>query len=166
MKQIPLTNKYKREIFALVDDEDYEKLSVFTWNFYEHKNKTYAVRTDRSTGRQIPIRMHRVIMEVDDPKVLIDHMDRNGLNNQKSNLRKCSNKKNCANRKSHNNATSKYLGVYLRKDTNKWRVEGTSDGKRFNIGSFFDETEAAKAYDKWAKEYHGEFANLNFKTTE
>jgi len=60
------------------------------------------------------------------------------------------------------NSTSKYKGVNRWKSKNKWRVRIKVDGKQKHIGYFKDETQAAKAYDKAAKKYHGKFASLNF----
>lgn len=162
MKLIPLTQGK----FAMVDDEDFDELNKFKWSYYSSRRKEYAIRNSYTGKKHTTVRMHRQILNETNPEIFIDHEDGNGLNNQKLNLRRCSNKQNCANRRSHENVTSNYLGVYWRNDSKKWRVSGVSDGKRFNIGHFDNEIDAAKAYDAWAKINHKEFANLNFKNND
>ena len=164
MKEIQLTQGY----FALVDDEDFEELNKHKWHIKKHRNTVYAVRTQwivGGKGKQIHYKMHRVILGLKNPKEVCDHINHNGLDNRKSNLRVCTNKENQKNRLSKKNSTSKYLGVSL--SDNKW-VSGISvNGKRKHLGTF-DNTKdgeilAAISYDFAAIKYHGEFANLNFK---
>lgn len=98
----------------------------------------------------------------DVPKV-IDHKDGNPSNNTKTNLRGClSNKSNLYNCKPQK-GSSKYKGVRWHKQINKWTAQIMYSRKSIYLGSFEDETEAAKAYDKAAKTYFGEFAYLNIK---
>lgn len=149
MKTIPLS---KGKV-ALVDDEDFEQVSKVNWCL---KKSGYV--TGYSNGKHVS--MHRVIMKAKKGQT-IDHKDHNGLNNQKSNLRFCTLSQNCANQKARG-GTSKYKGVSRRKDRPSWRVLVRCNGRRFYCGSFKCEKQAAKAYDKKAKEVHGEFALLNF----
>lgn len=86
MKLIPLTQGK----FAQVDDEDYSKLNSLKWQAKAYrKNKTYAARTYHINEKWKTIGMHRIILQVIDTDILVDHIDGNGLNNQKSNLRTC-----------------------------------------------------------------------------
>lgn len=111
--------------------------------------------------------MHRLIMKVTDSKILVDHINHEGLDNQKLNLRLASHSQNMANRKSKENSTSKFLGVHLIKKINKFEAR-IKINKISNLLGSFPNTEdgeiaAAKTYDEAARKQHGEFANLNFK---
>ena len=122
--------------------------------------------------------MHRCLLHLDNTR-FGDHIDGNGLNNQRSNLRSVTNQENLKNRCSSKNSTSKYLGVSVHTQINKyfnkknnelktsmsiaWVSNISFNGKAIRLGRFKDEILAAKAYDEAAKIYHKEFANLNFK---
>lgn len=155
MKTIPLTQGK----VALVDDEDFEYLSQFKWAAHKTGPNLYADRYSAINGHGGRIQMHREIMCF--PKGMeIDHIDHNGLNNQKNNLRVCTRKQNAANTKSY--GKSKYRGVFI--DRDKYiRAAIKIQDKYTYLGSFKTEIDAAMAYDKMAKKYYGEFANLNFK---
>jgi hypothetical protein len=107
--------------------------------------------------------MHREIMGVlDKPDILIDHIKRNPLNNQRSNLRTCNHNENARNRTGR--GKSKYLGVSFYPNIRlRYKVTIWINKKSVHLGYFAMEEEAARAYDKAAKEHFGEFANLNFK---
>jgi HNH endonuclease/AP2 domain len=99
------------------------------------------------------------------PTTYIDHIDGDGSNNAPSNLRSTTSAQNSHNqRKVSKKTTSKYKGVYCRKDTKArpWRAKIDIGGKQIQIGHFATEDEAAKAYDAKAIELFGEFACLNF----
>jgi hypothetical protein len=92
-----------------------------------------------------------------------DHKNRDPLDNRKENLRLANNSQNCANKvKWYNNGSSKYKGVSFRKDMNCWRAKIYKNCKPISLGHFSTEELAAKAYDKAAREYFGEFTVLNF----
>lgn len=152
MKQIPLTQGK----FAIVDDEDYEFLSQWKW----HISHGYALRSDLSSYPKKTISMHRVITGTTGNQ-LVDHIDRNGLNNQKSNLRIVTRTQNGMNRKSHSGSSSKYKGVSWYKAGKKWEAFITYNKKRKFLGRFKSEIEAAEAYNIAATKFHGEYALLN-----
>jgi hypothetical protein len=161
MKQIPLSQGK----FALVDDEDFEELNKHKWYAKKSRGVFYASRTSKikDNDESKTIHMHRVILGFTDLKIKCDHIDHNGLNNQKTNLRASTHVQNCNNRRSRKNSSSEYKGVSWSKFSNKWHSQIQTLGKKIHIGYFFDEIEAAKAYDEKAKELFGEFAYLNFK---
>ncbi len=155
MKKIALTQEY----FALVDDEDFEWLVRYRWSIDKHPHTYYA-----NTYKQHEnIRMHRLILGLKKgDKRECDHIDGNGLNNQKSNLRICTNQQNQYNRKLTKDSVSKYKGVCWRKYIGKWQANICMNGKIICLGSFSDEQQAAKMYDKVAIAEWGEFAHTNF----
>jgi len=106
--------------------------------------------------------MHREIMNPED-NFVIDHIDKDGLNNQKSNLRKATVSQNNSNRRSQVGSKSKYLGVSFYKKTSKWVAFISYGGRNKNkhLGYHKTEKEAALAYNNAALKYHGEFANIN-----
>jgi hypothetical protein len=112
------------------------------------------------------LQAHRVIWAMQTgewPKEQIDHIDRDKLNNRWENLRAASISQNGANKSSKPNSSSKYLGVYWSKKYKRWGAGIRKNGKRFFLGYYTCETEAARAYDAAAIKFHGEFANLNFQ---
>ncbi len=162
MKEIPLT----KGVFALVDDEDYEYLNRHKWTVSKTDYTYYAIRYLWINKKRYPILMHRMIMYTP-TKLVVDHVDKNGLNNQKCNLRNCTSSQNQTNKNPR--GKSKYMGVYFvpytYKNNNKIYIKAaiTINKKRIYLGRFKTEIDAAKAYDKAAIFYKNEFANLNFK---
>lgn len=104
--------------------------------------------------------MHRQIvgLEIGDP-MCVDHVDENGLNNQRSNLRKCTRSENARNIKLKANNTSGYKGVSFFRRDGTWKVQIQAGGKNRHVGYFKTKEEAHKAYVEHAKKKHGEFAN-------
>lgn len=155
MKEIKLSQHGKNRglYVALVDDDDFDYLNQFKWQVQANKYGLYAKR--HMNG--LTIRMHWDIMG----GKLIDHIDGNGLNNQRNNLRFCTHSQNAMNKKSDKNTTSKYKGVCWYKTRSVWVGQIGINGKSTCLGYFTDEIEAAKAYDREAKILFGEFARLN-----
>jgi hypothetical protein len=154
MKIIKLTNGGE----AFVDDEDFERLSKYTWRRKDDGRTSYA-KAYGGGGRKnrITLLMHRKLMEV--PRgVVIDHVDGNGLNNQKNNLRVCTCEQNHWNRhRLNSNNTSGYRGVSWDKKTNKWLVRVGYDGKRVYGGLFENRDSAVVVYKKITSELYGEY---------
>lgn len=152
MKRIKLTqNKY-----ALVDDEDFNDLNQWKWCV---SSKGYALRNIKKSGIYKQVLMHRSIMNT--PKGLeTDHINRDRLDNQKSNLRICSSSENKYNR-NIKKGSSIYKGVSWNKYHKKWSVS-IKVNKHKTIAYFLNERHAAMAYDIWAKYLHKDFALLNF----
>lgn len=156
MKQIPLTQNQ----FAIIDDEDYQELN---------KHKWFCVKSTRHIGAYTKIQgqrvaMHRMVLGlVVGDGLLVDHKNHNQLDNRRENLRLATQSQNQQNRLPLNNTTSKYKGVSWHKNNKKWSSRIKNNGANYLIGYFVSEIEAAKAYDKAAKESFGEFAYLNFQ---
>ncbi len=154
MKEIQLTQGQ----VALVDDEDFDSLNQFSWCALKRSNGdfAYAARTVYNPKRTVY--MHVMI---NGPKT--DHHDCNGLNNQRYNLRSANSQQNNRNKfKYKGTYSSKFKGVSYRHDNGMYRAYIRVNGVLISKGQYWDEIDAAKAYDKAAIEEFGEFANLNF----
>jgi hypothetical protein len=166
LKVIPLTKGQR----ALVDDEDFEHLSQWSWSaaWSPKGNKYYAVRgvyigVVKGKKRYRQIKMHRQILGVTDPKVEVDHADNDGLNNQRYNLRDGSKSNNMCNRSKTRANTSGYKGVSVVKYSTPRPYVATIkiNSKQKHLGVYPTALLAAKAYNEAAIKYHGEFARLN-----
>ena len=122
---------------------------------FPHRQKKGSKHFQYLSHRMIYYLHHRELPE------FIDHIDGNPLNNSLTNLRAATKSQNGMNRRSRINSSSKYLGVNWVNSRKKWQAQIQTSGKRIHIGRFTCEKEAARAYNKAASEYHGEFANLN-----
>jgi len=160
MKKIPLTqNKV-----ALVDDADYERLNKHKWYALKVGNTFYAARmSSRVGGKQSLILMHREILglKFGDTRQG-DHRNHNGLANWRDNLRTCTNTQNHYNKRPQIGCSSEYKGVSWHKPSNKWQSRIGVDGKYKHLGLFTSEIEAAKVYDKAARNLHEQFAYTNY----
>jgi hypothetical protein len=156
-RRIPLTQGK----FAKVDPEDYYELIRYKWCACCYGSVYYAKRTIWRGGKKITVGIQRIVMKA--PKeTIVDHIDGDPLNNCKFNLRFATNRQNSINRRALLGRTSKYKGVHYDRPRDCYRARITFNGRLISLGRFEDEVEAAKAYDKAAKKYHGEFARLNF----
>lgn len=150
--------------YAIVDPADYERLKGYKWFVRTGVKSFYAFRHGPtqylSKGRYVY--MHQEILKVPEGMVA-DHINHDGMDNRRANLRAATRAQNLRNRKKFaKSGTSKYKGVSLKKDNGKWSARIAIDNKTIFLGNFDNEIDAAKAYDEGAKKYHGEFACLNF----
>jgi len=157
MKEIKLT----QGLVTFVDDDDFDKVNKYKW-FARKSNGIYYASSyigKWRTGKMT--HMHNFIMGNKDG-FMLDHIDRNSLNNQKHNLRYCTFSENSRNKNPW--GASSYKGVSIVHHKNKkkyWRAYIGINGKNMYLGFFKTQEEAALAYNKAAIEYHGEFANIN-----
>lgn len=159
MKELNLT---QRKI-ALVDDEDYEKVRYFRWYaYYDPAMRSFIPQRNitEEDGTRRTIYLHRFVMNAPKGSV-VDHIDHDTLNCQKSNLRICTHAQNMLNRRVYKNNKTGFKGVEWRPEKNKFVARIRADNKKIHLGYFTDKVEAAKAYNTAAIKYHGEFANLN-----
>lgn len=153
MKKIKLTQgKY-----AMIDDEDYERVSQYRWFAARNNDKSvfYAGRTIDKKN----LGMHRFVLNVSDRRIKVDHINHNTLDNRKFNLRVCSHAENCSNRKPVKGRLLPKGVIAIGK--NKYKAQIKKAGKDIHLGYFDSPTEAALAYNKKALELFGEFAYLN-----
>jgi AP2 domain/HNH endonuclease len=160
MRYIQLTKGH----IALVDDDDYERLGANKWfaNWNQCTKSYYASRNSpRKKGeKHTVIRMHREVMQAK-PGEHVDHINRDTLDNQKSNLRLCTRSQNNAHKGVRANNTSGLKGVCWHKRAQKWTANISTNGKRSYLGIYATKEEAARRYDAAAIEQHGEFSITN-----
>lgn len=163
MKEIALT----RGLLTLVDDEDYEPLSLYRWHAAVWRSNTYAARRQylgggRAAGQFLYITLHRQLLGLPpgDPRQ-VDHVNGDGLDNRKANLRLATQLQNRHNARSLGGA-SRFIGVCRVSSSATWRAQVGHDGRTEHLGCFDSEEAAARAYDAAASRLFGEFARLNF----
>jgi hypothetical protein len=144
--------------YAIVDPDDYQRLSKYNWCAVK-RTRTWYAYTFTIDGK--PLLMHRLVANA--PKrMVVDHINHNGLDNRRTNLRLCTHQQNQRHRRPKRGCSSKYKGVSWSKTRMKFRAMICLNAKRIHLGYFVSEIDAAKAYDKKARELFGEFAYLNF----
>ena len=153
MKEIKLT---KGKV-ALVDDQDYEMINRSTWCVMAAGNNYYARTTTREPKTVL---MHYLLLPRT-PGFETDHIDGNGLNNQRENLRYSTDSQNQMNQKPQLGTSSKYKGVSWNKRRRKWQAQIKLNYRGIYLGYFKEEKDAALTYNLAALEYFGEFAHLN-----
>jgi len=184
-RRIPLTQGK----FAIVDPEDYAWLSQYKWYARKNGPSYYAARTCNIDGRKYNLHMHREILKLKlypepclsgvvlissawtktdtlSPDFVIDHINNNGLDNRKVNLRIVTQRQNCWNsRAKFRSRSSRYKGASWHSKMNKWVSKISIDGKSVHLGYFDSEIPAARAYDAAAKKHRGQYAYLNFPSS-
>lgn len=148
MKKIQLT----KEKFALVDDEDYVYLNRHNWYASKGYSTYYACRRSKDKI----ILMHRTVMN-QTGNLYVDHKDSNGLNNQKNNLRICTQSQNNGNSKMRKDNKSGIKGVSWNKLNKNWVACITINYKKKHIGTFSNKLKAKEAYEIEAKKHFGKF---------
>jgi len=171
VRQIELTQGY----VALVDDEDYERVSQFKWHVRIKRRKDgtvrgiyaarntypYSRKQSRALGKQNIVKMvwmHRFVLGIENQEIEVDHKDGNGLNNQRSNLRNATTAQNRHNSLTPIDNTSGFKGVSWNKRHKRWTAYITAFGKRRFLGQFRDKEEAIQVRAKAEIELFGEFA--------
>ena len=144
---------------AIVDDQDFEWLSRWKWCYC----KGYAVRKAPKGSPRVILHMHRVIAETP-MGMFTDHINGNGLDNRRSNLRNATYRQSAANVRKQKDRSSKYKGVTWYAPLSKWKSHIRTQGTEIHLGYFDDEKEAGYIYDQVAISFHGEFARCNFLT--
>lgn len=154
MKEIPLT----RGLMTLVDDEDYEPLNQRKWCAWWSKGSQSYYAEGFIDGKVVLMHQH-LMREL--PGKVVDHVDHDGLNNQRYNLRKCSNSQNTANSRLNVTNKSGYKGVTWDKYKQKWVSQIMVNYKHIHLGRFEKIEDAATAYDKAAIMYFSRYALTN-----
>lgn len=158
MISFKIKNRKYGEFKVLVDNEDFKLVSEFTWYIERQKGNKFRVST---RIKNKIVRIHRFILNVTNSNLQIDHIDGNPLNNQKNNLRICNNKENSRNKNKTLRCNSGFKGVRYEKERKKFRASITVNYKSIFLGRFNKAIDAAKAYNKAALKYFGEFSKLN-----
>ena len=150
MKQLELTKGFQ----TIIDDDDFDKVSQYKWYV---NSDGYAVRNGYLNKKRVTVRLHRFIMNAG-PDQLIDHVNKNRLDNRKSNLRFASKSENAINSKLSNRNSTGYSGVSRVKNSSKYRARIRVNSKEIYLGLFSTVQEASEAYNEAAKQYFGKFA--------
>lgn len=150
-------------MWTILDQKDYCRLGHFKWYVIGHRGKFYAARSVRAGKLKFKtLALHREIMNQPRKKI-VDHKNCDSLDNRRDNLRLATRAQNTYNRRKKKTKTSsRFIGVCFEKRTQRWAAYVMHKGKTYWLGRFKSEIEAAKARDRAAPKYHGEFARLNF----
>lgn len=154
--RLPLSRGY----FAMIDAEDADRVSPWLWSVLERPGRSsYVLRREKGLGT---VYLHRFLMNAP-PGLQVDHVDGDGLNCRRGNMRLCTASQNQMNRaNARSEKSSRYKGVFWSKHHRKWIAQIKLDYVGRCIGRFDSEDDAAMAYDAAARETFGAFARLNF----
>lgn len=168
-RAIQLHGKHGAGLVALVDEADYDLVSACRWTVQvsyrkpkaglpEGQGARYAISASRRAGKVVAVLMHQLITGCKG----VDHINDNGLDNRRSNLREAEPWQNIGNSRPLPGRSSRFKGVCWDKSHRKWRVSIGSGAGRRHLGMFDSETAGARAYDVAAIDRYGEFARPNF----
>ena len=148
---------------VIIDIEDWENIKQYRWflSYQSKRNKFYVMAFLYLNQKRIHIKLHRLILNVTNPKIQVDHRLGDTFDNRKEMLRKCTSVENTRNQIIRKNNTSGYKGVCWRRDIKKWQTRICVNNKNKSVGFFKNKEKAALAYNKAALKYYGEFAKLN-----
>lgn len=153
---------------TIIDAEDYNKIKMYTWRTFKCKNTCYVTSDASVSGglRKKTLLLHRLILDLK-RGISVDHINGDGLDNRRNNLRIATKQQNGFNRNKNKErngkkCSSKYKGVGWHTRDKLWYAQNKNNYKMIHLGYFKSEEEAARAYDRKAKELFGEYAKLNF----
>ena len=153
MKYILLSGKRGKGIKVTVDDEDFEELNKHRWHLSYYGYARTGINHEK-------VMMHRLILGAKKGQ-LVDHTNRDTLDNRKTNIMICTKKQNQTNQKLRIDNTSGYKGVSWHKISSKWKAEISHLGEGIHLGLFRTKKDAAKAYNEAVFKYHDKYAYLN-----
>lgn len=158
MREIGLT----QGMVAKVDDQDWEYLSQFKWYVCKGRYTYYALRHVRKDdGKRTSLSMHRDLMSADYGSQ-VDHVNGDGLDNQRNNLRLATQIQNTQNQRIRSDNRTGYKGVHKCNDSKGWSAKIVVNRKHIGLGSYPTPEDAARAYDEAARKHYGEYARTNF----
>lgn len=155
MKKIKLT----QGLFAIVDDEDFDRLNAFKWYASRSgRGRKFYARRKTARPNSKTISMHREILGLTDPRIKGDHKNNDSLDYRRENLRPTTNAQNVSNRGGANkNSKSGIRGVFWHQASKKWSATIKVNGKAISLGTFLNAIEAAAAYADANRKYFGDF---------
>jgi hypothetical protein len=172
MKRLDISSPKHPNTFTLLDDEDHEWAKHFKWTAEKARNTLYVRRAQKKGNKMVQIRMHRDVIRARSHEQ-VDHKNGNGLDNRKCNLRICDHATNQQNRIKRviGKSGSPYKGVFFRRRRSDGKIGRcfaaiTINKKKYSLGTFDTDIEAAKEYDSKALYYFGDMARLNFSVHE
>jgi hypothetical protein len=152
---------------VLLDDADYDRVAALPWQARPSFGTWYAQRSfKRDDGSRITINLARWLLGVTDPSVLVDHINGDGLDNRRSNLRCAEAHQNSCNKhrlRRKTGLSSKFKGVCWHVAARKWQARIGVRGKRYDLGRFDSEQEAHAAYVQASRKLHGEFGTVAYQ---
>lgn len=158
--RIPLHSRKYPDLFAIVDEADAELVNQYRWNPLRHKSGFYATARES----QKTVYLHRLIVGFPEGQE-VDHANRDGLDNRRSNLRVCSRSGNTSNRARMKSNTTGFVGVEYRAN-GRFQAAVWVNYHKVSLGTFDTAEDAARARDAAARDAFGEFASLNFPRSD
>lgn len=159
---VPLGSKKFPGLVALVDAEDADRVLQHRWCPKVNRSGSIYAQSGSGSSSRSPTYLHRFVLDLSSGDLSVDHINGDGLDNRRSNLRICNQSQNLANQRKRKNSTSRYKGVSWHTRGKKWAAGIMVDGKQLHLGNYDSEMEAAFAYDAAARQHFGDFARPNF----